>query len=371
MLLFAILLPVILGMVGLLYSVGFILIERRALQTAADAASTAATWSLLYELESGDRSDARVYTAVQTYAAQEPGATASAVYTDAPGTTTLGSVGSGVPIPSGVRGVQVKMQKNVSIVLDKLIGISGIVTTASSTAALVPTSPSNAAVPVLPVAVNLTTDFLPALQNKTTYDLLAPTVPPSLTVPPLLDFANSPASSFSNGQPKDYGYWQPPAPWTSDVTGPSSIFTNLQFWSDGRHSPIMLNLGSGGATLALVPPPPLANSAFGDITNLTASAEQLAAYKDAFTAGLRDNIRQQGRQDASGQAYGLVVVPLWDAATTTTVHVVGVGVIRIRLTDVTSTSAKGQFVLYPAAAWGTRPTAPITDVGARLVRLIA
>ena len=68
MLLFAILLPVILGMVGLLYSVGFILIERRALQTAADAASTAATWQVLYELESGDRSDAKVFVQAQKYA---------------------------------------------------------------------------------------------------------------------------------------------------------------------------------------------------------------------------------------------------------------------------------------------------------------
>jgi hypothetical protein len=135
----------------------------------------------------------------------------------------------------------------------------------------------------------------------------------------------------------------------------------------------MLNLAPGAATLALVPlpPPGLANSAFADLLNLTATTEQLAAYRDAFTAGLRDNIRQQGRSDATGQPYGLVVVPLWDTATTTTVHVVGVGLTRIRLADVTATSAKGQFVFYPAAAWGTRPTTPPTDLGARLVRLIA
>ena len=90
--------------------------------------------------------------------------------------------------------------------------------------------------------------------------------------------------------------------------------------------------------------------------------EQTTAYRDAFTAGLRDNIQQQVA--ASGKIYGLVVVPLWDTATTTTVHVAGVGVMRIRLADVTSTSAKGLFVLYPAAAWGTRPaTAGSTPEG--------
>jgi hypothetical protein len=215
-------------------------------------------------------------------------------------------------------------------------------------------------------------DFQLAMNTGAKYDLLAPTTPPLTTLPPLLDFARSDVSAFASGRPQDYGYWK--AATNSDLTGPSSIFTNLQFWSDGRHTPAaMLNLAPGAATLALVPlpPPGLANSAFADLLNLTATTEQLAAYRDAFTAGLRDNIRQQGRSDATGQPYGLVVVPLWDTATTTTVHVVGVGLTRIRLADVTATSAKGQFVLYPAAAWGTRPTTPPTDLGARLVRLIA
>jgi Putative Flp pilus-assembly TadE/G-like len=362
MLLFAILLPVILGMVGLLYSVGFILIERRAVQTAADAASTAATWRLLYELEGPDRSDSNVLQQVQQYAAQEAGSAFLAAYTDASGSTTLGAVGSGV-IPTGARGVQVKVQKNVPIVLDKLIGITGIVTAASSTAALVPTSPPNPAMPVLPVAVNQP-EFVSALASKTTYDLLAPTTPPQ-GGRTLLDFANSPASSFAGSRPNDYGYWA--AVSDSDALGPSSIFTNLQFWSDGRHPAAVLNLGSGGVTLALVPPAPLANSAF---TDASVMPEQTTAYRDAFTAGLRDNIQQQ--VIASGKTFGMVVVPLWDTSTTSTVHVVGVGLMRVRLVDVTSTSAKGQFVLYPAAAWGTRPVTPPTiDVGARLVRLIA
>jgi Putative Flp pilus-assembly TadE/G-like len=372
MVLFAIWLPVMLSMLGLLYSIGFIFIERRALQTAADAASTAATWSLLSELEGPNPNDGTVYSAVYAYTRQEPGASFSAVYTDQsgsplPGNLIVGNVGT---IPTGSRGVKVTVQKPVPIVLDKLIGISSILTAATSTAALVPTSQPIPAAPVLPVAVSLL-DFQLAMPSGATYDLLAPTTPPLTALPPLLDFAHSNASAFATGRPLDYGYWK--AATNSDLTGPSSIFTNLQFWSDGRHTPpATLNLAPGAATLALVPlpPPGLANSAFADLTNLTATTEQLAAYKDAFTAGLRDNLAQQVA--ASGKSYGLVVVPLWDTATTTTVHVTAVGVMRLRPTDVTSTSAKGQFVLYPAAAWGTRPaTNPATDVGARLVRLVA
>jgi hypothetical protein len=278
------------------------------------------------------------------------------------------AVGSGGTFPSAARGVQVKVQKNVPIVLDRLIGISGILTAATSTAALVPASPPSPTPPVLPVAVNLQNDFALAMNTGAIYDLLAPTTLPPGALTPLLDFGQSPAAAFApGGRPPDYGYSQHP-PLSDDPTGPSSIFTNLQLWSDARHAPALLSLGPS-ATLSLAPPPPLANSVFMDPEF---TAQQLDAYKDAFAAGLRDTIRQQGRTDASGSAYGLVLVPLWDSAGSGTVHVAGAGLIRLRLQDVSSSSAKGRFLLYPAAAWGVPPaTAPTPDVGARLVRLIA
>jgi Putative Flp pilus-assembly TadE/G-like len=368
MLLFAVWLPAILVLVGLVYSIGLILVERRAVQTAADAASTAATWTLVYELESGDRRDSKVLQQVQTYAAQATGGSASAVYTDAQGNlfSPSVSVGSGSTFPSAARGIRVSVQKRVPTVLDSLIRTGGVLTAATGTAALVPTAPPNPAAPLLPVAVNLN-DFQLAMSTGGTYNLLAPTTLPPGASTPLLDFAHSPAAAFApGGQPQDSGYSRTP-PVSDDATGPSSIFTNLQYWSDGWHSPAAAVVV--GASVGLVSATPIPDSAFVDAAY---TSQQVDAYTDAFVAGLLDNLGRQGRTDAGGNPYGLMLVPLWDTSPSPgTLHVVGGALIRLRLADIAASSASGQFVLYPAAAWGM-PQQPVSiDVGARLVRLIS
>ena len=368
MVLVALWLPAILVMVGLLYTLGFIFVQRRALQASADAASTASAWTLLYELKSGDRRDAAVLQQLQAYAAQAAGASASAVYTDAAGSPLSPSVavGSGSTFPSAARGIQVRLQTTVSTLLVGSTGISGVLTAATSTSALVPTTSPSPTTLVVPVAVNVN-DLQLALNTGATYDLLAPSTLPSGATSPILDFAHSSAAAFApGGQPPDYGYSQRP-PRSDDTTGPSSIFTNLQYWSDGRHTSATLALGSA-ANLALAPSAPLANSAFVDPSY---TAQQVTAYRDALVAGLLDNLSQQGLTDTSGRAYGIVVVPVWDTSPSAgTVHVAGGALLRLRVADVNASSAPGQFVVYPAAAWGV-PQPPTVDLGACLVRLVS
>jgi hypothetical protein len=51
------------------------------------------------------------------------------------------------------------------------------------------------------------------------------------------------------------------------------------------------------------------------------------------------------------------------------VHVVSFAQFKLRNADISSTSARGTFVPYAAAAWGT-PVAPSIDLGAALVALV-
>jgi hypothetical protein len=250
----------------------------------------------------------------------------------------------------------------VPLLLGSFIGIGSMQTVGTSTAALVPTASPMPAGTILPVAVNIN-DFQQAMATGAMYDLLAPATLPSGAASSMLDFANSPPNAFAaGGQPPDYGYSQH-TPVSSHSTGPLSILTNLQYWTDTRHAVTALALGPA-ATLALAPPTPILNSAFVDNP-----AEQAPAYADAFTTGLLDNIRQQGRVNASG-TFGLVWVPLWDTVPSYwTVHVAALAMLRVQEADVTAGSARGHFVLYPASAWAM-PQPVTIEVGARLVRLI-
>ena len=72
--------------------------------------------------------------------------------------------------------------------------------------------------------------------------------------------------------------------------------------------------------------------------------------------------------DASGAAYALVTVPMYDTASSSNVHVIGFAQLKIRGADITPTSARGTFVNYPAAAFGV-PIVPSPDLGAVVVRL--
>jgi hypothetical protein len=167
----------------------------------------------------------------------------------------------------------------------------------------------------------LASDVRSAYSTHATYDLF--THPLSSGSAPTLDLGAGPNPAPTFGSPA----------------------ANMQNWSDGQHT----------ASWQLSQP--------NDVTLAG------AAYYDSIAAGLRDNVRRQGLVDASGAAYALVTLPVYDSSTSTRVHVVSFAQIKLRNADISPTSAKGTFVPYAAAAWGT-PVAPSIDLGAALVALV-
>jgi hypothetical protein len=336
LLMFALLVSMLLGVLGLLYSVGFVLTQRRALQTAADAASLAGAWQVLLDLESGNRSDAAVLAAVLDFTDRNgvpndgtPGNSTyvSASYVDASGAALAppAAVGIGGLFPAAAGGVRVTVRKPVSLVLTGFVGMSSIQVETQAAASAMPAAPPTSATLVVPVAVYVD-DFQTAFANQSLYDLFDPPTQP-LGGPAALDYT-SPANA--------------PAPGATDY---GSNNANLQYWSDGQHENGTLQQG---ATVALAG----------------------GAYRAQIAAGLLDNIRRQQLTDAGGASYALVMVPLWDTASASpdTVHVVGFATLRLRESDVNTTSASGTFVPYPAAAWGAA-SSPSPDLGARVIRL--
>ncbi len=323
---FAITVVSILTMVGLLYSFGLVLAQRRSLQTAADASSLSGAWQVLLELASDNRSDGAVVSAIAQFATANgvpaDGTAADATYISAQYVDSSGapltSVGSGGTFPTAARGVSVSVKNQVPAILPGFLNVWQVLVQDSASAVAKPTAAPVAATAVIPVAA-LASDVRGAYVAHTTYDLF--THPLSGGQPPSLDFSGNSAPTFGS-----------PA-------------ANMQNWSDGQHT----------ASWQLSQP---------NNVNLAG-----AAYYDWIAAGLRDNVRRQGLVDASGAAYALITLPVFDSSTSTTVHVVSFAQLKVRNADISATSAKGTFVPYAAAAWGT-PVAPSTDLGAALVALV-
>jgi hypothetical protein len=307
-----------LAVVGLLYSFGVILSQRRAIQTAADAASLGGTWQVLAELASDNRSDANVLGSILRYAATN-GATAanvSAVYVDASGSQLVG-VGSGGQFPVGTRGVRVSVSGDVPTILPGLVSTLDVLVRDTATSTARPTLPSGSAPQVIPVALSTS-----AYAAHATYDLFAHPLPSGQA--PTLNLGLSGAPNFG------------------------AMSTNEQYWSDGEHTASFV-LNQGTATLAD------------------------AAYYDSIAAGLRDNVRRQALPlDSDGKAYALLIAPVYDPATVTatTVRIVGFVQLKIVGSGISSTSAPAMFVPYAAAAFGT-PQVPAPDLGAVLVGIIS
>jgi hypothetical protein len=323
---FAITVVSILTMVGLLYSFGLVLAQRRALQTAADASSLSGAWQVLLELASDNRSDGAVVSAIVQFATTNgvpsdgtacDASYISAFYVDSSG-ASLTPVCSGGAFPMVARGVLVSVKQQVPTILPGFLNVWSVLVQDSASAVAKPTAPPGAANAVIPVAV-LASDARTAYSAHTMYDLF--THPLSGGQAPSLDLAASGAPTFG------------------------SSAANMQDWSDGQHT----------ANWQLTEP--------GNV-NLAG-----AAFYDWIAAGLRDNVRRQGLVDASGAAYALVTLPVYDSSTSTSVHVVSFAQFKVRNSDISSTSAKGWFVPYAAAAWGT-PVAPSIDLGAVLVALV-
>jgi hypothetical protein len=323
---FAITVVSILTMVGLLYSFGLVLSQRRALQTAADASSLSGAWQVLLELASDNRSDGAVVSAIVQFATANgvpsDGTVAdasyiSASYVDSSG-ASLTPVGSGAAFPVAARGVRVTVKNQVPTILPGFLNVWQVLVQDNASSVAKPTTPPATANAVIPVAA-LAADVRSAYAAHTMYDLFAH--PLSSGQAPSLDLAASGAPTLGS-----------PA-------------ANMQNWSDGQHTaswqlsqPVNVNLAS-------------------------------AAYYDSIAAGLRDNVRRQGLVDASSAAYALVTIPVYDTSTSSSVHVVSFAQIKLRNADISSTSAKGTFVPYAAAAWGTS-VAPSIDLGAALVALV-
>jgi hypothetical protein len=320
---FAITAASMLAVIGLLYSFGLILSQRRALQTAADAASLSGAWQVLLELASDNRSDSAVLSSIVQFATSNgvpsDGTTAnatylSATYVDVSG-ASLSNVGGGGTFAWNARGIHVTVKRQVPTMLPGFVKVQQVLVQDSASAMAKPTVPPASATLVIPIAA-LAADAQAAYAGHTTYDLFAHRLPGGQ--PPTLNLAASGAPTF----------------------GP--LATNIQYWSDGQHT----------GTWQLAQP-----------TNVNLAG---APYYDSLASGLRDNIRRQALVDASGAAYGLVTIPVYDTATSSAVHIVGFAQLKLRSSDVNSTTAQGIFVPFPAAAWGT-PLAPSPDLGAAVV----
>jgi Flp pilus assembly protein TadG len=318
--LFAITATAMLAMIGLLYSFGLVLNQRRALQSAADAASLAGTWQVLSELASDNRCDANVNTAVIKYATTNGAVAGSiqAVYVDSSG-SSVGNVGAAGACPNGrfsasARGVDVVVTGSVPAILPGFVGVQNLVLRNSATAIARPNrSPPSA--PVIPIAVSAA-----AYSADTTYDLFAHA--PSGSQWPTLDLSSAGAPQYA------------------------SAATEAQFWSDGQH------LGNWQLNQP------------GTVKLLD------AAYYDSVAAGLRDNVRRQALTDSSNRQYALVTVPVYDTASASPpeVHIVGFAQLKILASPISATSVVGTFVPYASDAYGA-PAVPSPDVGNMLVTL--
>ncbi|HLZ26139.1 MAG TPA: pilus assembly protein TadG-related protein [Chloroflexota bacterium] len=312
---FAITAASMLAVVGLLYTFGVVLAQRRSLQTAADAASLSGTWQIMQEWASDNRSDGAVLLAITRFATTNglpsDGTTADATYLSAwyldasggllPTPNGVGSVGTF--IPAGARGVKVDVTNRVSQVTVK----------ASASATARATQPPLTVSQVLPLAVNRL-----AYVQQVTYDL----------------FADHP-------QP---GGWP-----TLNLSGAAPSAANEQSWSDGQN--------------------PVAMTQPVDVTLAD------SAYFDSVVAGLRDNVRRQQLFDAANQPYALVTLPMYEPSMTTgtSVHIVGFAQMKIRAADIiggASPSATGTFIPYALVAYGTL-SIPTFDLGAALVGIVS
>jgi Flp pilus assembly protein TadG len=307
---FAITVTSMLAVIGLLYSFGVILSQRRALQAAADAAALSGSWQVIRELAADTRSSATVYSAIQQYATAN-GALASgvsAVYVDASG-ISLGAVSGSGTFSAATRGVSVTVAGQVSTILPGFVSVASVLVRDTATSIARPTTPPASAAPVIPLAVRAF-DLAAAYAGYSTFELLG---------------GNSRSLNLAlSGAPS---------------CGGCTTATNMQYWSDGQHEGSW-QLNQGNATLAD------------------------ANYFDAIATGLSDNLRRQGG------TYAVVIVPVYDTSTATTVHVSGFAQINLRSGSINTSapSARGVWVPYATAAYGT-VTVPSPDIGAALIGL--
>ncbi len=149
--LFTLSLAALLLFVGLAVDGGYALVQRRAVQNAADFAALAGTRIVGESLTgkpAGAGTDANVHGAIQSILAANQGQLADARYVSATG-VPLGSVGNG-SIPVGAQGIVVNVDLTWQPFFLGIIGVSGWTASADATAV----SPGIASAGVMPVGVN-------------------------------------------------------------------------------------------------------------------------------------------------------------------------------------------------------------------------
>lgn len=311
--LFAITATAMLGVIGLLYSFGLVLAQRRTVQAAVDAASLGGTWQVLSQLQSGLLDDTSVSARVAQLITSNGvnASTISAAYVNAAGLDLVpaASVGGHI-LPPEARGVRVTASSTVATILPNFVQIPQVLVRDTATATLRPTASLASMPQVVPLAVSAS-DVL----TGATYKLF---------------------KNLTNGQPPTLNFGPAGAPSTGVLA------TDLQYWSDGQHT----------ASWSLVAPSvPWVGS----------------AHADAITAGLLDNVRRQKLVDASGRFCAVISVPVYNSLTSTSVNVAGFA--QLRVCDDFASTGNAVFVPYSAGGAVSSTTFSGTDLGAVFVQL--
>ena len=144
----AALLPVLIGMLGLVVDSGYAYSERRQIQNAADASALNGARALETQIANGNQvgSDTQVVLAIQQYitaynltvnvSGNSPASLQTATYVDVSGNTSYGRVGAQASgqIPTGAAGVRVTVQEPWTPFLFGVLGFQSFTITASATA---------------------------------------------------------------------------------------------------------------------------------------------------------------------------------------------------------------------------------------------
>jgi hypothetical protein len=339
---FALTVTSMLAVVGVLYTFGLVLDQRRVLQAGADATSLRGSWQVLRELASDDLNDTRVQIAVTKFATDNGSPPVAgypkAVYIDAYGQEFCPSVAVGAApggsVPFKARGVQVTLQNQVPTLLPNFLsGMNALSVRATARATARPSTLAKGEL-VLPIAVS-ETEAQSAYSSHGSYNLFGVTAR-------TLDLTKTKGPGSTSNPALSYG----------------SPATNAQFWSDGRHS----------GTWQMSQPGTV------DVAD--------GAYHAEIATGLHDNVIRQNLLADTGGAYALLTVPLYSgSAPLVTAAIVGFAQFKIRDAAITPASAVGTFVPYAVAPYGTVAAHPAVtpcvtpslpgDFGAALVSIVS
>jgi hypothetical protein len=287
---------VLLAFVALVLNFGLLVVERRHLQTTADAAALAASMRILDQQVPGQCHGSAIATELDRVKHDnEPFLTSpqlQATYVDRSG-VLLGGVGDGtLPVPGSAVGVQVILSGQFDTLLAGVLDhIDQMHARAQSQAGL--RSPDSLVGP-LPIAVPPSIASANTACGGGAYNLYAPSSV-------LLDLAST---AFGYGDPH----------------------TNMQYWSDGSHDSGTLVIGSN-----------VDMAAVGDISDVQ--------------TGLGDNATRQGRPDYITARVAVCAessTPGTCDVQSGRISVVGFSQVSILRTDLGQPSVSAYFVPYAA-----------------------